>query len=620
MEKNIKRLLAKPYDDVKTPFTIDDKGAFAEYVIQHPDDLPDHLAIGASVIIADVKKTVEGLKKYWISGRIVGMKSISPFNPERENMLYQEDETENPFNILEDLPGGPHNHQPMVLKIELDQELEKNGKSLSYFVSPIQRPPSALSRLFLPKMKDNGDEHPSLTTILDIKTSGLAIGCVGSGNTPLRDDSNFLTYKLDVTDLENKHAFIVGESGSGKTVFLKNLAYEIRKTKDSNFDNRVIMIDVQGDIVQLLLPNLDDIILKPRIAWQETYNNSNERNDITSESVQKTLAPLQLIIPKSNSGILSQNLSSLKLLCRKEGINVEEISLRLQDLGTPSDVEYLFNVSSPQVPLLLDGLADWLKGQKRKVAIENLKHLLKKGKTKVKGNGQILSEFGVSFYESTYDAAERALESLSRYFDYDEDAIKDDKSPLELLNQKGTTIIYLADLNLEERIMWEMQIVKWLNDNNDKINFSTADVQSGETYVFFDEAHQIIPAKPIGIADKETFDRLRANFERLAREGRKFGINLILSTQSPKDLHEIVPEQCPNRVVMKINPRNAAYAYLDPELAIVASRFNYGQFWFQSPFNGTPYWIRIHSPATPIPHESVKKFWPKVRAAAKALK
>ncbi len=28
MIKEIKRLLAKPYDDIKTPFTIDDKGVF----------------------------------------------------------------------------------------------------------------------------------------------------------------------------------------------------------------------------------------------------------------------------------------------------------------------------------------------------------------------------------------------------------------------------------------------------------------------------------------------------------------------------------------------------------------------------------------------------------------
>ena len=52
-----------------------------------------------------------------------------------------------------------------------------------------------------------------------------------------------------------------------------------------------------------------------------------------------------------------------------------------------------------------------------------------------------------------------------------------------------------------------MQIVKWLNDNNDNLNFDTNNNQLGETYVFIDEAHQIIPAHPIGVVDKETFDR-----------------------------------------------------------------------------------------------------------------
>lgn len=149
--------------------------------------------------------------------------------------------------------------------------------------------------------------------------------------------------------------------------------------------------------------------------------------------------------------------------------------------------------------------------------------------------------------------------------------------------------------------MWEMQLVSWLYVNKKKLN---------NTYVFFDEAHQIIPAnKTIGSSRMaEVFNRLRSNFERLAREGRKFRLNLVLSTQNPQDLHPIVPEQCPTRIIMKINPKNAQAAFLDKELSYVANSFGQGQFWIQSPFNGSPDWVRVHSIAPPIPHDSMEKF------------
>ena len=99
--------------------------------------------------------------------------------------------------------------------------------------------------------------------------------------------------------------------------------------------------------------------------------------------------------------------------------------MRLQDLHQPSDVrEYLFNVSSPQVAMLLDGLADWLKGQNRKVAIANLKALIQKGKSKV-NNGSIMSEFGVPFMKAHMVRLKELWNLLSRYFDYDTEAIKD---------------------------------------------------------------------------------------------------------------------------------------------------------------------------------------------------
>lgn len=591
MESSEKNYCARPYHDLHSPFSIDERGAFAEYIIHDPNKMPS-LALGATVIIKDKR---EG-NDIWIAARIVGLKAISPFNPEKQSLLYHSDEVFNPTIPIDEL-NGPHTHQPMIIRVELTREMiSKENKSEGFISSAIQRPPSAASRLAFPNVTAiNGDPSPSLEQILDIRQNGLELGMIGFGNIPYESNNKFLKYRWDIDNLDNKHVFIVGESGSGKTVFLKNLAYQIRKHSSNN---RVILTDVQGDISQLLLWNIDNI-LKPRLAWQKKVNEQNKDID-NIEQAKEFLRPFQLVIPKLKTTEQDEDIIALKKLATQQGVVVKEISLRLQDLNAPSDVEYLYRISSPQVAGLLDDIAEDLRNRNEKITIERLDLALNRLLTRNTGSTITLTTNGLAYYRSTFEAARRALNNLKYYFDKDQESLNTEQNPLDVFKAEGTTVLYLDHLNLDERLMWEMQLVKWLYENKKGM---------GNTYVFFDEAHQIIPnSDKNSFGSPGVFERLRSNFEKLAREGRKFRINLILSTQNPKDLHEIVPEQCPTRIVMKINPKNAKYAYLDDGLEYIANSFGQGQFWIQSPFNGTPDWVRVHSVAPPLPHEPMESF------------
>lgn len=596
MEKPIidQPYFAKPYHDINSPFGVDEKGAFTEYIISDPNNMTN-LALGATVLIKD-RRDGEDI---WVAGRIAGLKIISPFNPEKQSLLYYQDSKFNPSEPLDSL-NGPHTHQPMIIKVELLREMTKSDSIPNYFnVSAIQRPPSAGSRLFFPEVTKKNWESPSLEQILSIREQGLELGMIGFANKPYETDNKFLNYRWDIENLDNKHVFIVGESGSGKTVLLKNLAYQIRKyVRKDNRKDRVILTDVQGDISQLLFWDFKnqmgkENILEPTAAWQKKVPRE------TKEEAKAHLGPFQLVIPKIKKDEQDEDLVRLKRLAVNRGVIVKEISLRLQDLNNPSDVEYLFRITSEQAPGLLDDIAESIKNRGEKATIERLDAALSRILSNNQGTTITLPTSGLAYYRSTIEAARRALNNLKRYFDNDSDALKSNQNPLDVFEFQGTTILYLDHLNQDERLMWEMQLVKWLYDNKKEMS---------NTYVFFDEAHQIIPAKPNSFGSPGVFERLRSNFEKLAREGRKFRINLILSTQNPKDLHEIVPEQCPTRIVMKINPKNAKYAFLDDGLEYIANSFGQGQFWIQSPFNGTPDWIRVHSVAPPLPHEPMESF------------
>ncbi len=599
---NIEKPVAKPYHDINTPFSVNNKGAYAEYIIHDPDNFPN-LGLGATILIWDYDFVNN--RDIWIAGNVIGLRAVSPFNPQRESMLYQKDDTFNEvYQQLEEV-NGPHTHQPMIIEIGLSRVMTNSDEDNTRFsISPVQKPPSAISRLFFPDVKASDEENrpPSLEEILNIRTEGIILGMIGFGNAPYEIDNQFLEYRWNIEKLDNKHTFIVGESGSGKTVFLKNLAYQIRKHgyKDSKLnENRIIFTDVQGDISQLLLWDLDNI-LEPQLAWQERV----EQESI--EDAKKYFEKFQLVIPYIKDG-LPGDVQNLKDMAQRRGVKVEIISLRMEDLYSPSEVEFLFRTSSEQVPLLLEDISEGLINNNQERTILRYEQAINRLLNNNTNSQITMPTSGISYYRSTFEAARRALRSLRDYFDLDQDVLGKANKPLDVLKWQGSTVFFLDHLSQEEKFMWEMQLVKWLYENKKEIS---------NTYVFFDEAHQIIPARPMGFGNKEVFERLRSNFEKLAREGRKFRINLILSTQNPKDLHEIVPEQCPTKIVMKINPNNAKAATIDQHLANIASSFTQGQFWIQSPFNGTPDWVRVHSVAPPVPHEPMNTFRNRIEEVA----
>jgi DNA helicase HerA-like ATPase len=81
--------------------------------------------------------------------------------------------------------------------------------------------------------------------------------------------------------------------------------------------------------------------------------------------------------------------------------------------------------------------------------------------------------------------------------------------------------------------------------------------------VVIDEAHNVCPAEPAGpLAAVATELAIR-----IAAEGRKFGLYLLVSTQRPQKVHEQVLSQCDNLVLMRMNS--------SADLAYIAETFSF---------------------------------------------
>ncbi|MDH2879432.1 ATP-binding protein [Bacillus cytotoxicus] len=78
-----------------------------------------------------------------------------------------------------------------------------------------------------------------------------------------------------------------------------------------------------------------------------------------------------------------------------------------------------------------------------------------------------------------------------------------------------------------------------------------SDAKKNNLVVLFEEAHRYTNED-----DKHEYKLGNYYIERLAREGRKFGISLIISSQRPSELSKTVLSQCNSYIIHRINNKN----------------------------------------------------------------
>ncbi len=113
--------------------------------------------------------------------------------------------------------------------------------------------------------------------------------------------------------------------------------------------------------------------------------------------------------------------------------------------------------------------------------------------------------------------------------------------------------------------------------------------------IVIDEAHNVCPREP---ADPVT--ALATKYAaRIATEGRKFGLYLLVSTQRPQRVNELVVSQCDNIVLMRMNSAGDL-AYIADELSFApapllerATSFRIGEGLVAGKFASHPAFIRF---------------------------
>jgi DNA helicase HerA-like ATPase len=103
--------------------------------------------------------------------------------------------------------------------------------------------------------------------------------------------------------------------------------------------------------------------------------------------------------------------------------------------------------------------------------------------------------------------------------------------------------------------------------------------QRRPTIIVIDEAHNICPQNPTTPNQSLATEHV----VRIAGEGRKFGLYLLLSTQRPSKVHQNVVSQCDNLLLMRMNSAvdidelTRTFSFVPPALVAQAAHFNLGE-------------------------------------------
>lgn len=115
--------------------------------------------------------------------------------------------------------------------------------------------------------------------------------------------------------------------------------------------------------------------------------------------------------------------------------------------------------------------------------------------------------------------------------------------------------------------------------------------------VVIDEAHNVCPARP-----EDPLTALAADHAvRIAAEGRKFGLYLLVSTQRPQKVHENVISQADNLVLMRLNSAadtafaQAVFSFVPPGLVGKATTFGLGEALVAGKISPQPALVRFGS-------------------------
>lgn len=389
--------------------------------------------------------------------------------------------------------------------------LNKVGEKENVFKRTLESVPEIDADCFIMSEQNLTDFMSVVSSTSEGVTHSLQIGTYAINNTA--------TAWIDGNKLFQRHAVIVGSTGSGKSYTVATLVEQIAKLQSAN----AILFDIHGEYGPITegkvkhykiagpTDNLsDDVLFLP--YWLLTYE------EMTS-----------LMIDRSDNNAPNQAMLFSRTVLEKKKEFLEQ--------NNKIDMVDNITIDSP-IPYNMNSLID-------KLSYYNTE-MVKGSRGEKKGdfNGQ-LARF-IQRLESKKEDKRLNFMFCSddNLLDYDYMSLLCSKLMSSASNGGGVKIIDFSEVpsdilplivSLIARVIFFVQ--QWVD--KDKI---------APIALFCDEAHLYIPESATQGTEKTSLQ----SFERISKEGRKYGLSLIVITQRPSEVDRTVLSQSSNFIAMKL--------------------------------------------------------------------
>ncbi len=378
-------------------------------------------------------------------------------------------------------------------------------------------------------------------------------------------------------DFFAKHVAVMGNSGSGKSVTTAKIVYEATKLPHS----QIVLFDMHGEYLKAFSDDFGNPL--PNVTYLSDRNLVLPYWLLCFEEFE------QLFVDSHNSlNINAQRIFLRQAFEKLKAPAAEALGLRWEfTIDTPVYYSldrlqtYALNMNDARFVTNTENYAFSRLPYRQLPREEQEKLLLTKrmefnpsaseGETPhATFNGKLLglvNSIETKLHDRRYDFLLRPFEQAHRNADlashFERDAPLTEKSRTvswvirQMLGQfdqrKNLTIIDLSGLPFDVVDTTVAVITRALFDFN---FWSPPDVRHPALLVF-EEAHNYLPRKPI--EGRKTFARNAV--EKVAKEGRKYGVAAMIVSQRPSEISETILSQCNSMILMRMNnPDDQEYA------------------------------------------------------------
>lgn len=371
----------------------------------------------------------------------------------------------------------------------------------------------------------------------------------------------------------NKHIAVVGSTGAGKSHTISKIIQSAVAAKDGAYalnNSHIVIFDIHSeyktafpdanflDANSIQLPywllnseELEEILLDT--GERDNYNQSSVFRNLVTENKRRHNPTAKSVFYDSPLKFDIQEVLNALFNIKNETVNAKD--------------ETRYMVKDPSYTLLPEGKTDMTHGLRMDAAqrldkyfSDRLEFHLTKAQSITNGSyadkslekfftrfeSKIAQErlnflFGAAAHTSTLEGT---LQSLIGYGKKNSNVTVIDLSgvPFEVLS---------ITVSLISRLLFEYGYhYKVLRSNAGEAVNSDAPL-----LLVYEEAHKYVPN-----SDLARFRASKLSIERIAKEGRKYGVTLLLSSQRPSEISETIFSQCSNFLSMRLtNPSDQSY-------------------------------------------------------------